>query len=286
MVRRLVSDEFIATAILAANRCAAGVVSCLRDGTQEVVASTVWALYCICTFPEGRQAAMSANMAEYLAELLGSPVVEVKRQACYIAKELASDKSTAVAILAGELCAKLESLSRDGNFEYRLSVVQALYWICKLPEGRQTAVNANVAVCLPRLLGSLDVEVQKQTCWIVAELADDQATAIAVLAGEPCVRLVSLLRLLRDDNSDVVLSAADALYCIARWPVGAQAVVDAKALDRDIVAELLQVKPWCRDHRLRSRTIDILGQLACHLPATAAVRELVSLLRYGPIICF
>ncbi|KAJ7485795.1 armadillo-type protein [Mycena latifolia] len=144
MVRQLVCNRFTATTVLVANRCAAGLVARLRDGTEEVVSSAIQALYWICQFPEGRQAAVNANVAVHLAELLASPDVEVQWQTCRIAEALAGDKSTAMAVFVGEVCVKLISLLCDVNSEVILSAADALYRIARSPNGAQAIVDANI----------------------------------------------------------------------------------------------------------------------------------------------
>ncbi|KAJ7476535.1 hypothetical protein FB451DRAFT_1243493 [Mycena latifolia] len=78
------------------------------------------------------------------------------------------------------------------------------------------------------LLASPDAEVRRSMCWVLAALACHEAAVPTVLRGKPCHGLVHLLR---DENTEVITMAAQALYTIAKWPDGAQATVDANVLD-------------------------------------------------------
>ncbi|KAJ7455792.1 armadillo-type protein, partial [Mycena latifolia] len=124
------------------------------------------------------------------------------------------------------------------------------------------------------LLSSPDAEVRKLMCWILAVLARRETTIPAILDGKPCGKLVSLLH---DKDIEVILGTTQALYWIAKWPAGAQAVVDADVLN--CLADLLkspieEVQQW---------PCEMLAELALQ-ETTAVVETLVSLLRGGDLM--
>ncbi|KAJ7483751.1 armadillo-type protein [Mycena galericulata] len=100
-----------------------------------------------------------------------------------------------------------------------------------------------------------------------------------ILASGLCVQLTSLLR---DSVSEVVREAVFALEEIARWPDGAQVVVDATV--PNLLEELLE---W-PDADVRRITCRLVGNLAVHIesfvPSILLCMTLVSLLRDDQVI--
>jgi len=90
---------------------------------------------------------------------------------------------------------------------------------------------------------------------------------------------VRLLSLLRNRDFEVILGASGALSQIARWPDGAQAIIDAKILNYGL--DLLESP----DPYIRGWTCRLVGTLASQKSTVPAVLEsnllvpLVSLLR-------
>ncbi|KAJ7479257.1 hypothetical protein FB451DRAFT_1172371 [Mycena latifolia] len=95
------------------------------------------------------------------------------------------------------------------------------------PDGAQAALSANIVLYLEDLLSSPSIHMRRSY---------HEATAVAVLAGNNCEKLVSLVgrcrlsKLNGDMNIDVVERVTEARCWIAKSPAGAQAVVDAEAL--------------------------------------------------------
>ncbi|KAJ7455800.1 armadillo-type protein [Mycena latifolia] len=117
------------------------------------------------------------------------------------------------------------------------------------------------------LLSSPDAEVRKLMCWILAVLARRETTIPAILDGKPCGKLVSLFQ-----DIEVIISATQALYWIAKWPEGTQAVVDADVLNS--LAELLEAP----NEEVQQWPCELLAELALQEP-TMVMGALVSLLR-------
>ncbi|KAJ7458077.1 armadillo-type protein [Mycena latifolia] len=125
-------------------------------------------------------------------------------------------------------------------------------------------------------LSSPDPEIRRPMCRILAVLARRETTVPAVLRREPCPQLVSLLH---DRDNEVISSAAQTLYGLAKWPEGAQAAVDANVLG--CLAELLESP----HDQFRKWPCDMLAELARQeTTARAVIGALLSLLRRGNLI--
>jgi hypothetical protein len=84
-------------------------------------------------------------------------------------------------------------LSSDGDFIVVQSAMYALYKLALWPDGAQAILDATPLEHVTQLLESPDAEVRKWTCNTVGSLCIHQSTAIAVLAIQPCPKLVDLL---------------------------------------------------------------------------------------------
>ncbi|KAJ7456263.1 armadillo-type protein [Mycena galericulata] len=128
-------------------------------------------------------------------------------------------------------------------------------------------------------LGSSSPEVRECACRLVGTLAAHELVMPTILASGLCVQLASLLR---DSVGEVVRGAVYALEEIARWPDGAQVVVDATVLN--LLEELLG---WS-DVDVRRITCRLVGNLAAHIesfvPSVLLCMTLVSLLRDDQVI--
>ncbi|KAJ6545643.1 armadillo-type protein [Mycena capillaripes] len=263
-------------------------VSLLRGGNPTVVESVAETLYWIATSLEGAQAAVDANVLDWVAELLSSPNTSVWQWSCKMLGQLARHETTVPAVLSANPCQPLVSPFGE-NLAVIEDVTQALYRITTSREGAQAAMDANVLDYMAELLSSPNISVQKWTCDILRELARHETTVIKVegqlvslLRGNPTVIESALLvSRLCGGNPTVSKSAAATLYRIVTSSEGAQAAVDANVLE--CMAELLSspkasVRRW---------SCKMLGQLVCHKSTVRAVmsvnpcQPLVSLLHGG-----
>ncbi|KAJ7479235.1 hypothetical protein FB451DRAFT_1172350 [Mycena latifolia] len=96
-------------------------------------------------------------------------------------------------------------------------------------------VHSPVLYLVDGLLQLPETEIRVATCRLVTCLTSHKSTATAVVGVNPCLRLVTLLR---DRNPQVIASAVQVLGRIATSLNGAQAVVDANALNS--LVELLK----------------------------------------------
>ncbi|KAF8196698.1 armadillo-type protein [Mycena galopus ATCC 62051] len=219
--------------------------SLLSDKERRVVFAAEYSLYDIAKSADGAQAVVNAKGLDYILDLLELPATRdttLRLLECLID----SQPALAPAILTPKTCQRLLLLCRNRRQAGRVL--------------QETGILV--------LLDSADLRVREQTCQLVAELAGDESTAPAI-----CVRLVSLC-----DASypTVVPAAAFALSRTARWVDGAQAIVDAKALDH--VPNLLESS----NSEVRSSSCRLLGNLASHgFLELSTCLKLVSLLEHS-----
>ncbi|KAJ7479164.1 armadillo-type protein [Mycena latifolia] len=236
--------------VLGTNPCA-GLIPLLRGENMDVIQDASQALYQIIRLPGGAQAAADASVIDSVAGMFQSS--DALSWTHDMLQQLALQEPTAAMILR-----ELVSLMRAGNLTVIEHATNVLSQIARFPSCAQATVDAKVLDCTSHLLASSSHGVRERTCELLGELATHRATAAAVLAVNPCLQLV---RLLRDSSK----SAAKALYWIALSPKGAQAVVDANMLD--FVRELLDSP----DKQICRRTCQILEHLVCHEDTAAAV---------------
>jgi hypothetical protein len=78
-----------------------------------------------------------------------------------------------------------------------IGVVQgAMYALSKIvfwPDGAQAALDVTTVDHVVKFLESPDAEVREWTCYTFGHLSIHRSTAVAVLAIQPCLKLVDLL---------------------------------------------------------------------------------------------
>ncbi|KAJ6523396.1 armadillo-type protein [Mycena vulgaris] len=261
LLGELAGHEATLPAVLSSQPCER-LVFLLRDPEIEVTECAAYALYKFAVSPEGAQAAIDTNVLDGVVGMLTSNSPIVRRWTCELLGKLASHHSTAPAVLIAEPCKRLVLLLDDGSFDVIGSAAYALSSIAKSPEGAQAAVNAQVLDRTTELLGAPNTLVRRWTCETVGNLAQHKSIASAVMDVNPCHKLVSLLR---DEDADVIRSAAHALSMIAQFPEGAQAAVEGNVLDS--MVELLDSP----ETKFQEWTCSMLSQLVSHRTTAAAV---------------
>ncbi|KAJ7161913.1 armadillo-type protein [Mycena crocata] len=241
-------------AVLVVEPCAS-LVTLLRDPDILVVEGAIYALARFASDPNGAQAVVDANVLNFVHELLKSPHSGVRRDACSMLGSLALYKSTVGAVLAVEPCASLVTLLRDPDILVVEGAISVLSQFASDPKGAQAVVDANALDLIHELLESPNSEVRKHACWVLGNLGSHTPTLGTVLAIEPCVRLVSLLR---ETDSLVVEGTIYALSQFPRNLRGAKAVMDANILD--IAHELFESS----NSQVRANTCRMIGWLARH----------------------
>ncbi|KAJ7479289.1 armadillo-type protein [Mycena latifolia] len=210
---------------------------------------------------------------DLVEDLLGSPDAGVRASTCAIMTGLSRHKSSMTALLVVNPCPRLLSLLRDENLGVIGWAAEALYRIAESPGGAQAVLSAGVLEFAPTLLESPSPGVRRWGCAIFGVLARNQYTAMTILATQPCMKLVSLLR---DTNDTVIEGAVYALCEIAGSAEGAQAVIHANVynhLAKLVASPNLGVRKWTR-----TMSEKLVHQKTTTLPFA---RQLVALLRYG-----
>ncbi|KAF7356921.1 hypothetical protein MVEN_01028000 [Mycena venus] len=128
------------------------------------------------------------------------------------------------------------------------------------------------------MLESPDPEARSSSCWLLGALGSHEEIISAVLELKPYMWLVSLLRRVQvlrhnsfflscfsDKDSSVIARAIYALCQIARWSDGAQAIVDARALD----GMLAFLESSSSD--IRKWTCELVGRLVEHESTVQAI---------------
>ncbi|KAJ6564898.1 hypothetical protein DFH09DRAFT_473551 [Mycena vulgaris] len=152
----------------------------------------MYALYWITRSFEGVHAAIDADVATGLAELLVSPEARVAQWAYGMLEQLAKDPITAVILV--KPCMHLVSNHRHGTPLALEIAAEALYSIARSLTGAQAIVNAEFLDYVPELLDSPSATVRKWTCKILAWFVRYDNPAAAVLRLNPWEKLVLLLQ--------------------------------------------------------------------------------------------
>ncbi|KAJ7455712.1 armadillo-type protein [Mycena latifolia] len=232
MLAALADGETLA-AVLGVRPCMR-LMALLRNENPDVTWRALAALKSISISLEGAQAAIAANVLDYVPDLLRSSNTKVRGWTCLVLAELACHDSIRGAIVHVTLCPQLVSLSRDENLDVTWWALSALESITRSVEGAQAAIAANVLDSVPDLIRSSNTEVRGWTCLVLGELAGHDSIRGAMVTL--CPQLMSLLR---DENLDVTRAVLWVLQSISISLKGAQAAIAANFLD--YVPDLLRV---------------------------------------------
>jgi hypothetical protein len=179
----------------------------ISDPNIGVVEAAVFVLAKIAQTPGGARTVHASG--ECLLELLYSPNPNTRRWTCYLLGELTYHKPVAI---AAELCARLVILigwlsmrsasnwyswfgdSDNNHRDLQECAIFALSRISRWPEHANAVVNANALKYVAEVLDSPEARTRRWGCEMLGNLAAQQSTLMYLLAIEPSVRLVSLLR--------------------------------------------------------------------------------------------
>ncbi|KAF8196693.1 armadillo-type protein [Mycena galopus ATCC 62051] len=160
-------------------------------------------------------------------------------------------------------------ISRDWDYvswATKATILSELARVARFSEvDAQAVVDSPVLANVPKMLESPHTRTRSVSCRLLGSLSQHASTALAILELKPCERLVFLLR---DTEPKVVRAAAQALCDIAKSAHGAQAVVNAKALDQTL--ELLEFP----DRSVIYRAWSLLDCLTSHLSTAPAILTL------------
>ncbi|KAJ7735177.1 armadillo-type protein [Mycena metata] len=271
---------FTVPAILEMDTCSRLVVL-LSDKHESINDTAIYVLAMVAGYQssEGAAAVVSANMLDYILELLGSPRAEVLEWTRQLVGNLASHESIMPALLRINPCVPLICILREQPEVVISGAIYALSEIARQAEGAAAAVDANLPDYILELLASSYTEIRRCTCRLVGRLASHKSIVPVLLQVHPCAPLVSFLR---EQPDHVIPEAIIALSQIAQWTEGATAVIDANL--RDYILELL-ASP---NTKIQRCTRWVVGRLASHkfiVPVLLQVHPcvpLVSFLRVKP----
>ncbi|KAJ7448788.1 armadillo-type protein [Mycena latifolia] len=267
-----------------------------RHEDSSVADDAFEAISSIANSASGAEAAVAAQVLDYVVQRLASPATWIRGSACRLIGKLAAHTCTAGAVVDVNPCEGLVSLLRDGYIVEE--AFDALSHIANLPDGAEAVVAAKALGHVPTLLASPLNRVRGSACKFVEILASHTSTirpceqlltllaqvflALSPFIRNPCERLMDLISIRPspavEDEFDAVINAVDspisttecafpALYNIATSQDGAKAVVAAKVLDH-VPTRLASTTSW-----VRQSTCKLLGRLASHEVTVAAVLE-------------
>ncbi|KAJ7193076.1 armadillo-type protein [Mycena pura] len=259
-------------------------VSCLGEKDATIRRAALYALANISRWPGGAEATLDTDVLDKVTGLLDLNDTATREWTCTLLANLAL-KSTLVSSWTVDNSSELVSYLRADAQELNVhrSKIYALSTIASVPNVPLNAVDTNVLHRMLDLLDFPDPKIKLQTCDMVGNLASHRSLCSAILESKPCPKLVALLS---HEVAGVRRSATHAMACICRWPEGAEAVVNATALDQ--VQDMLDLP----DSNIKISTCDMLGNMACHLSTGLAIlqsipyRKIVSLLSdQNPRVC-
>ncbi|KAF7360410.1 hypothetical protein MVEN_00770900 [Mycena venus] len=201
-------------------------INLLNDNSEKLGAARR-TLTAIAQNSEGAPA-IAAKLLDRISELQWSSSPELRGWTCDLLAGLARHGPTLPLILESKACVQLATLLSDEHPEVVRSTSCALSFIAESTEGAQAMVEVPVLGRVLELLESPTAEVQIWTCDLIERLAHHESAVPAILKSKACGLLLSMLR---HDRSKVVRAAAKTLSFLAERLEGAQAIVDAKALD-------------------------------------------------------
>ncbi|KAJ7754809.1 armadillo-type protein [Mycena metata] len=270
---------FAVPAILEMDTCSR-LVALLSDKHESISDTAIYVLAMVAGYrsSEGAAAVVSANMLDYILELLGSPRAEVLEWTCQLVGNLASHESIAPVLLQINPCVPLICILREQPEVVISGAVYALSGIARQAEGAAAAVDANLPDYILELLASSYTEIRRCTCRLVGRLASHKSIVPVLLQAHPLM----VTPYISEQPDHVIEEAIIALSQIAQWTEGATAVIDANL--PDYIRELL-ASP---NTKIRRCTHWLVGRLASHKSIAPVLLQvhpcvpLVSFLRVKP----
>ncbi|KAJ6612537.1 armadillo-type protein [Mycena sp. CBHHK59/15] len=263
MLGQIAWHKTLTEAILDVKPCVQ-LVSLALHHNIVVQTNAIFALANISGKLDGAQAVIDAHAMDLVPQLLDSPAEKVLQWTCNMLGQIAWHKTLTEAILDVKPCVRLVSLALHNNTLVKYKAIYALAKISQKLDGAQAIIDAHAMDLVPQLLDSPAEEVLQWTCNMLGHIACHETLTEAILDVKPCVRLVSLAL---HHNTSVQDEAIYALANISRKLDGAQAIIDAHALD--LVPQLLDSPA----EKVLQWTCDMLGEIACHKTLTGAILD-------------
>ncbi|KAF8207670.1 armadillo-type protein [Mycena galopus ATCC 62051] len=281
IVRNVASHQVV-PAVLLAIICVR-IVSRLSDKDIDIVGSALDALSRITSRSDGIQVAMTANVLEYIPELLFSQDVTVKTSTFQIIENLLRSSNLSAKKGTCEMLGNVTSSSHDYPFlalldlrpcvnclgetdtTIRRAALYALANISRWPGGAEATLDTNVLDKVTGLLDLDDTATREWMCTLLANLAL-KSTLVSSWTVDNSSELVSYLRA---DAQEVNVHRTKiyALSTIASVPNVPLNAVDANVLNR--MLDLLDFP----DPKIKLQTCDMVGNLASHRSLCSAILE-------------
>ncbi|KAJ7494013.1 armadillo-type protein [Mycena latifolia] len=203
--------------------------------------------------PDVAIALKEAKVPHRVVELLECTIPSVRKDACEVLGNLARNRSSELAVLATNPCARLVALLSDTYVSE--AALSALNSIVDCPAGAEDAVAAKVVEHAADSLVSEFDRVRLSASKLLGRLAKHEGTAQDVVDIAPCKQLVTLLN---DSDRLIADTAFDTLSTIANSPDGANAALSANVLQHT-TDRLLSPVP-----QVPSSACELLVKLARH----------------------
>ncbi|KAJ7246619.1 armadillo-type protein [Mycena rebaudengoi] len=261
MIRNLVGHECTMPIVLGVNPCLK-LVGLLWDNNSDVAQSASAAILQVSFWRDGLKAIAATGVLDRFKELVALPSIEVREQMCQMLANVTRHRDTGVAVVGVGSWMEFLSLLRDRNVSVVESASLALSQIVCEQDGAKSIVDAMPPDVVTVFVQSPRAEVRGRACRMIAWLATHELTAPHVVE----FWLRDVLGLLHDKEPNVVELAMFALSQISFWWDGAEALLDARVLDR--FKELIRSP----NPTVRSRMCRILANLSRH--ASTAVEVL------------
>ncbi|KAJ7270417.1 armadillo-type protein [Mycena rebaudengoi] len=230
----LAIHESTASAAWLENRCHRLVkLSC--DDSPSVVERAVYALSRIAYWVDGGDAVADAGVLQFLENLVQTSDVGVRRWTWAMLEGLACHQSTSAALFGTNLCERLMKLLISKDPDIISAATSSLSIISRSTDGAQAVIQAGTLSLLDTLLEYPHDDVRGHTCALLCNLTGFESCVDAVLEGNSCARLVSLLR---DPSIPLRSIAVLSLAKLCRWPKAAAAIAKTNVLGH--VSELME----------------------------------------------
>ncbi|KAJ7612863.1 armadillo-type protein, partial [Mycena polygramma] len=222
-------DESTALEILRISPCQQ-LVFLSNSDDMPIYQAAASALLALSQWPDGARAVFHAGAlpVDWVPLWSSSDSSPIKGWTCAMLGDCMR-KVLTLAQLDPEVHRQLVTLLSDNDEDVRGRSTYALYQVSRGAGGERAILDAGVLDCVSQLLHSNGRSTQKWTLLLVGQLANHaESTARDILHLDPCQELVFSSN---SDDLSVYRGAAYALSMITQWSDGAQAVLNAGALN-------------------------------------------------------
>ncbi|KAJ7614532.1 armadillo-type protein [Roridomyces roridus] len=209
---------------------------------------------------------MDTKALELVVELLDSPVVDVRADACLVMTGLFSHETALPKVLAANPLPKLAELLRrwDQGAKVKDEALAALCQIARWKMGAEAIFRTDAALVYVAVaeLDSPNLHVRSNSCRLIAELSSHEMVLSKVLATNALPNIVQLRRKRRTWPQQLLVTreSLGALCQIASWKLGAEAIFNTP----DALDTILKFKHW--ESQMPKKQAELLRNLTIHRP--------------------